>query len=104
MLFTKYINTSLASRRSYYNIVFVNVYICVVNYIKQFVVSHSGYLNWRRVCKKIRFSIVIRFIRRFCDHRDGSLRFRIRRGVQRQDRKMGAVGRKVQLLPARQRR
>ena len=35
--------------------VIVTVYICVYIYIKYFVVSHSGYLNWRRVCRLIRF-------------------------------------------------
>ena len=48
--------------------------------------------------------VVIRFHRRYCNHRDGSLRLRIRRSVQRQDRQVGAVGRKVQVLPARERR
>ena len=33
--------------------VVVNIYICVVIYIKCFIVSHSGYLNWRRVCRFI---------------------------------------------------
>ena len=33
----------------------VNIYICVFIYIKCFVVSHSGYQNWRRVCRLICF-------------------------------------------------